>query len=60
MAPKIDTRTKDLDPAQAKAKATSEAWMNNLIAKHVPVKMEKIHHTSGLIIDMTGQDAKKN
>jgi len=54
MAPKAYARTTE-DEAQIKARKTSEAWMNSLLEKHVPVKIENIHHTSGLIIDLTGQ-----
>lgn len=53
MAPKSYARTAQPDPAQVKAKAVSTDWINGLLKNHVPVKMGKIHHTTGLIIDLT-------
>lgn len=53
LAPKAVTRTRKLDPDQVRVKETSEKWLDSLLKRNVPVKLGSIHHTTGLIIDLT-------
>lgn len=46
-------RTATPDPAQARARQVSADWIGGLLKNHVPVTIGKIHHTTGLIVDLT-------
>ena len=44
-------RSKTYDSSQLKTRQISESWFNDLLSNNKRIKMDKIHNTTGLIIN---------